>query len=92
MLPKGKELIINIKSSWGDNHYVGLNGVEVFSSSGELVKISDVRKFVSNLYENKVNLKLTFARISFGNRQKKNIINVKVHKQVLKSWVAKKKY
>ncbi|XP_055006031.1 katanin-interacting protein isoform X1 [Boleophthalmus pectinirostris] len=38
VLPKGQRLVINILSTWGDRHYVGLNGLEVFSSSGEPLK------------------------------------------------------
>ncbi|XP_051927947.1 katanin-interacting protein isoform X2 [Hippocampus zosterae] len=38
VLPKGQRLLINIRSTWGDRHYVGLNGLEVFSSSGEPVR------------------------------------------------------
>ncbi|KAJ8245822.1 hypothetical protein GJAV_G00260670 [Gymnothorax javanicus] len=37
VLPRGQRLVINILSTWGDRHYVGLNGVEIFSSSGEPV-------------------------------------------------------
>lgn len=35
VLPQGQRLVINILTTWGDRHYVGLNGLEVFSSSGE---------------------------------------------------------
>ncbi|XP_016100971.1 uncharacterized protein KIAA0556 isoform X1 [Sinocyclocheilus grahami] len=37
VLPQGRHLGINILSTWGDRHYVGLNGIEIFSSSGEPV-------------------------------------------------------
>ncbi|KAL3320556.1 hypothetical protein Ciccas_000760 [Cichlidogyrus casuarinus] len=34
-LPHGSELVIDILSTWGDIHYVGLTGVEIFQKSGE---------------------------------------------------------
>ncbi len=37
VLPQGRHLVINILSTWGDRHYVGLNGIEIFSSNGEPV-------------------------------------------------------
>uniref|UniRef100_A0A8C3IS94 Katanin interacting protein n=1 Tax=Chrysemys picta bellii TaxID=8478 RepID=A0A8C3IS94_CHRPI len=43
VLPYGQHLIIDIKSTWGDRHYVGLNGIEVFSSKGEPVQISKIK-------------------------------------------------
>ncbi|KAM4715269.1 katanin-interacting protein isoform 2-T2 [Anableps anableps] len=43
VLPQGQRLRINILSTWGDRHYVGLNGLEVFSSSGEPVRPAGVR-------------------------------------------------
>ena len=41
-LPYGRELVINIRTTWGDKHYVGLTSVEVFASSGEQVVITKV--------------------------------------------------
>ncbi|XP_071964548.1 katanin-interacting protein-like [Antedon mediterranea] len=42
LLPAGQHLIINIISTWGDRHYVGLNGIQVFQSNGEQVKIVSI--------------------------------------------------
>ncbi|XP_076154749.1 katanin-interacting protein [Alosa pseudoharengus] len=38
VLPQGQTLVVSILSTWGDRHYVGLNGMEVFSATGEPVK------------------------------------------------------
>ena len=35
--------MINIKSTWGDKHYVGLNGIEVFTSTGKLAPIKSIQ-------------------------------------------------
>ncbi|NXH27406.1 K0556 protein, partial [Myiagra hebetior] len=42
VLPKGQHLVIDIRTTWGDRHYVGLNGIEVFSSKGEPVQIAKI--------------------------------------------------
>ena len=42
ILPAGKELMVNILSTWGDRHYVGLNGVEVFTVTGEPAEVTEV--------------------------------------------------
>ncbi|XP_075022133.1 katanin-interacting protein isoform X3 [Calonectris borealis] len=42
VLPYGQHLVIDIQTTWGDRHYVGLNGIEVFSSKGEPVQISKI--------------------------------------------------
>lgn len=41
-LPFGKELTVNIKTTWGDRYYVGLNGIEIFTSTGEPAAISKI--------------------------------------------------
>ncbi|XP_048575764.1 katanin-interacting protein [Nematostella vectensis] len=41
-LPLGKKLVINLKSTWGDRHYVGLNGIEVFTDEGRPAEIADI--------------------------------------------------
>ncbi|XP_041714323.1 katanin-interacting protein isoform X1 [Coregonus clupeaformis] len=43
VLPRGQHLVINILSTWGDRHYVGLNGLEVFSSSGQPLRPARIR-------------------------------------------------
>lgn len=41
-LPSGSKMVLNIRSTWGDRHYLGLNGIEVFSSTGEPVSVAKV--------------------------------------------------
>ncbi|XP_046483730.1 protein KATNIP homolog isoform X2 [Neodiprion pinetum] len=41
-LPRGTTLVIDILTTWGDKHYVGLNGIEIFSDIGEPVCISKI--------------------------------------------------
>ncbi|KAL6425657.1 hypothetical protein ACFW04_009638 [Cataglyphis niger] len=47
-LPSGDSLVIDILSTWGDKYYVGLNGIEIFSSTGEPVKIKEIYADSSN--------------------------------------------
>lgn len=42
-LPNGRVMVIDILSTWGDKHYVGLNGIEVFGSDGKVVSVKMVR-------------------------------------------------
>ena len=43
-LPSGRELVINILTTWGDGYYVGLTGIEVFTDSGEVATVAEVRE------------------------------------------------
>jgi len=41
-LPKGQLLVFNIKTTWGDKHYLGLNGIEMYNADGEKIKVKAV--------------------------------------------------
>ena len=41
VLPSGRTLTINILSTWGDKHYLGLMGLEIFDSTGAKVSLFD---------------------------------------------------
>lgn len=41
-LPTGSRLTIDVLSTWGDRHYLGLNGIELFTSDGLPPKIARV--------------------------------------------------
>jgi len=41
-LPKGRVIKVCIYSTWGDAHYVGLNGIELFDDRGEAIALQDV--------------------------------------------------
>lgn len=43
-LPIGRELVINILSTWGDRFYVGLTGIEIYTASGEQANIKHVNQ------------------------------------------------
>lgn len=48
VLPYGQRLCIKILSTWGDRHYVGLNGIEVYSSTGNPVPIAKIKAYPPN--------------------------------------------
>lgn len=48
-LPSGDLLVIDILSTWGDKHYVGLNGIEIFSHTGEPAKIKKIYADTTNV-------------------------------------------
>lgn len=55
VLPSGARLKLEILSTWGDPHYVGLNGIDLFNQHGELISFQDperqIRARPSNINE-----------------------------------------
>ncbi|KAM8934183.1 katanin-interacting protein [Pelodytes ibericus] len=43
VLPYGQHMCIKIATTWGDRHYVGLNGIEIFTSNGNPVDIQTIK-------------------------------------------------
>ncbi|XP_067212805.1 katanin-interacting protein-like isoform X2 [Linepithema humile] len=54
-LPSGDLLVIDILSTWGDKHYVGLNGIEIFSHTGEPAKIKKIYADTTNISQSSDN-------------------------------------
>lgn len=42
-LPFGRRVEIHIDETWGDNHYVGLSGIEFYNNEGDEIKISEIK-------------------------------------------------
>ena len=40
--PEGVELVLNLLSTWGDKFYIGLTGIEVYTSTGQPATIAQV--------------------------------------------------
>jgi hypothetical protein len=43
-MPRGRTLQLIIRSTWGDQHYVGLSGLELWNELGEAIKITNPKQ------------------------------------------------
>lgn len=48
-LPYGSEIIIDILSTWGDRHYVGMTGLELFTDNGDMPTIAKIEAEPSDI-------------------------------------------
>ena len=76
-LPCGQEVVVRIHSTWGDRHYVGLTGIEIFTSEGLLAPVKKVRDFVflSN-YIACLSFNKTYVALSKATPQKGHCLNL----------------
>lgn len=42
--PQGVELVLNLLTTWGDKFYIGLTGIEVYTSTGQPATIAQVNQ------------------------------------------------
>ncbi|CAD5110948.1 DgyrCDS304 [Dimorphilus gyrociliatus] len=48
-LPYGSEIVIDILSTWGDRHYVGMTGIELFTDNGDMPTIAKIEAEPSDI-------------------------------------------
>ena len=44
--PRGVELVINLLTTWGDKFYIGLNGIELYTNTGQPAEVDEVHSHV----------------------------------------------
>lgn len=45
-MPSGFVFQFQLMSSWADNYYIGLNGIELYDVSGKVINVSEDRKLL----------------------------------------------
>lgn len=46
-LPEGRVLVLCLLTTWGDAHYIGMAGIEIFDARGELIKFKSYHSSIS---------------------------------------------
>lgn len=65
ILPRGKLIEIEIISTWGDQNYVGLNGIEFWNNHGQLITPGNISS--KELRENPLDPRSSFQNLNDGN-------------------------
>ena len=54
-LPTGQQLLLNLRTTWGDQFYIGLSGIEIFTASGDRACVEEVHTHTNKITIKQIN-------------------------------------